>query len=146
MTNMKTIQFSELRPGTYINYEGEIYTMEQAAALIASGAKPVLYTISDEWIHESLMAASRERKAGKPVSDVYSAPDPHAIRILYQATGKRESPMNEQLYEKMQADLTALMSDQKRKNLRLNAAQWEAYKTAVLACKSALSSYSPVKR
>ncbi|MGU3473222.1 hypothetical protein ACLBWT_19005 [Paenibacillus sp. D51F] len=80
---MKTIHFSELRPGTYINYEGEIYTMEQASALIASGSEPALYTISDEWIHESLMAASRERRAGKPVSDVYSAPDPHCMKILY---------------------------------------------------------------
>ncbi|MDR9857783.1 hypothetical protein RJP21_29765 [Paenibacillus sp. VCA1] len=80
---MQTVKLSELLPRSYINFSGEIITKEQAEEIIATGQKPVLYTVSDEWIQGALMKTSREFKETGSVSEVYSAPDPHAARILY---------------------------------------------------------------
>lgn len=80
---MNTVRLSELRPGAYINLDGEIITKEQAEQLIVEGKRPTLYTVSDEWITESLLAASKELKEGKEVSDTYTAPDENALRVLY---------------------------------------------------------------
>jgi hypothetical protein len=80
---MQTVRLSDLRPHSYINFNGDIISKEDAEAMIAAGQKPVLYTVSDEWIQGALMEASRELREGGPISDSYSAPDPHAKRILY---------------------------------------------------------------
>jgi hypothetical protein len=80
---MQTVKLSDLRPCSYINYNGEIISKEQAETMIAEGQKPVLYTVSDEWIEEALVETSRELKSGEPISETYSAPDVYAKRILY---------------------------------------------------------------
>lgn len=79
---METIKLSSLRPGHYINYEGEIITKEQAKALIKNGARPTLYTVSDQHIQEALMALSVARKEGREAGD-YQGEDKDAKRILY---------------------------------------------------------------
>ncbi|WP_339367696.1 hypothetical protein [Paenibacillus elgii] len=43
--SQETIKLLELHPGQYINYNGEVITKEQAVKIIASGARPVLYTV-----------------------------------------------------------------------------------------------------
>jgi len=80
---METVKLSALRRGHFINYDGEIITKEQAEALIKSGARPMLYTVSDEWIQGALLDASKSFKNGEERSEVYSAPDPNAKRVLY---------------------------------------------------------------
>lgn len=53
--------------------------------------------------------------------------------------------MKKQDYEKMQAELSALMTEEKMRSKGLNAKERRIYKTAVLACKSVLSKYDPEK-
>lgn len=79
---METVKFSSLHPGNFINFDGEIITKEQAEALIKSGARPTLYTVSDQYIQEALAALSEARKDDREAGD-YKGEDKHAKRILY---------------------------------------------------------------
>lgn len=79
---MKAVRLSELRPGHYINYNGETITKEKAQQIVAAGEVPVFYTVSDEYIQAALDDLSRARKAGEEPSD-YCVPDPHAMRVIY---------------------------------------------------------------
>jgi hypothetical protein len=80
--NMNAVGLSELRPGHYINYNGEIITKEKAEQIVTSGECPVLYTISDDHIEAALNDLSRSRKAGEEARD-FCEPDLHAVRIVY---------------------------------------------------------------
>lgn len=80
---MESVKLSELRPHSYINYDGEVIAKEEAEVLVASGVNPTLFTVSDEWINGCLMEASRSLKKGEEPAEVYSAPDPYAKRVLY---------------------------------------------------------------
>ena len=51
--------------------------------------------------------------------------------------------MKKQDYDKMQAELSALMSEEKMRDKGLNAKERRVYKTAILTCKSVLSKYGP---
>ncbi len=79
---MDTVHLSSLYPGHYINYNGEIITKEQAQALIASGVRPTLYTVSDDHIEAALYDLSRARKEGREPED-YQAEDKFTKRVLY---------------------------------------------------------------
>lgn len=65
---METVHINNLRPGQYINHNGEVITLEQAKKLLESGAKPVLHTVSDEYIgSESLI---RYMMHGRPARNL----------------------------------------------------------------------------
>lgn len=79
---MQTVHINDLRPGQYINNNGVVITLEQAKKLLEGGAKPVLYTVSDEYIGRVLDSLHDARKAGEEPGDFCEA-DPHAKRIEY---------------------------------------------------------------
>ncbi|MEK3699621.1 MULTISPECIES: hypothetical protein [unclassified Paenibacillus] len=79
---METVHINNLRPGQYINHNGEVITLEQAKKLLESGAKPVLHTVSDEYIGRVLDSLHDARKAGEEPGD-FCESDPEAKRIQY---------------------------------------------------------------
>lgn len=79
---MNNVGLSDLLPGRYINYNGEIITKEKAEQIVASGECPVLYTVSDVYIEAALNDLSRSRKAGEEARD-FCESDLHAERVIY---------------------------------------------------------------
>ena len=80
---MELVKLHDLEPHTYINHNGNIIGKQDAEALISAGLHPKLYTVSDEWIHQSLFDASRQLKNKDDISSEYSAPDHYARQIVY---------------------------------------------------------------
>ncbi|OKP91298.1 hypothetical protein [Paenibacillus sp. P32E] len=79
---METVHISDLRPGQYINNNGQVITLEQAKKLLEGGAAPVLHTVSDEYIGRVLDSLHDAREAGQEPGD-FCEPDPQAKLIEY---------------------------------------------------------------
>lgn len=80
---METVKLNDLEPSAYINHNGNIIGKKDAEAMISAGLQPELFTVSDEWIQESLLDTSRRLKNKKDISTEYNAPDSLARRIVY---------------------------------------------------------------
>ncbi|MNW28135.1 hypothetical protein D3C74_49480 [compost metagenome] len=78
----KTVHINDLQPGTYFHIDGEGAGLKKVKEILASGQKPVLYTMSDQYIQRVLDSLYKARMEGREPEDFFGD-DPDAVRVIY---------------------------------------------------------------